>query len=316
LSRRADLEQSIRECYGIIRDYEKIIETTDRPEVKARARREMDEQWELVRGYLDEYRVIPEDEWPQDIVEIAARFSSEATNAPPEPPPGSTERLPWRWILAAIAILVVIASIAWLIVQPGFEPLISLLTAIGSLLAILDGNPPLKTPKWLVALLGALIGIVVVVLVLCALAPQRVALETDHDTYVTALGEDKGYDVVAKTVVIDDFEIFTLIDLGDGRVAFKTFHHRYLSARPEKEDWVIGGAATALLDWEKFAMDPQDDGTVALKTFHDRYVTAFAEDKGWDVIAETEEILDFEKFEIVPVGFCTKMRAFFGFVLW
>jgi hypothetical protein len=37
--RRADLEQSIRESYGIIREYEAIVRTSDRPEEKVRARR-------------------------------------------------------------------------------------------------------------------------------------------------------------------------------------------------------------------------------------------------------------------------------------
>jgi hypothetical protein len=47
------------------------------------------------------------------------------------------KKLPWRLILRIIAISVVLASIVWLIVQPGFEPLIGFLTAIGALIASL-----------------------------------------------------------------------------------------------------------------------------------------------------------------------------------
>ena len=54
MARKEDLEQSIRESYGFIAEYEAIIRTSDRPEEKARARRVIDEQWSLVEGYLAE----------------------------------------------------------------------------------------------------------------------------------------------------------------------------------------------------------------------------------------------------------------------
>lgn len=75
MSRKEDLESSIRESYEIVRGYETILRTSDRPEDKLRARRVIDEQWEQVRGYLAEYRPLI-DELPNDIAHIVSRFSS------------------------------------------------------------------------------------------------------------------------------------------------------------------------------------------------------------------------------------------------
>lgn len=46
----------------------------------------------------------------------------------------------WRVILRILAVLVAIASIVWLIVQPGFEPLIGFLTAISAVIASVVGE--------------------------------------------------------------------------------------------------------------------------------------------------------------------------------
>jgi len=55
MSRKEDLEASIRESYALIGQYEAIQRDTDRPEERKRARRIIDEQWELIKDYLDEY---------------------------------------------------------------------------------------------------------------------------------------------------------------------------------------------------------------------------------------------------------------------
>jgi hypothetical protein len=54
MSRQDDLVQSIDESRRIIREYEAIIRTSDRPEEKARARRILREQRALVEGYQAE----------------------------------------------------------------------------------------------------------------------------------------------------------------------------------------------------------------------------------------------------------------------
>ena len=55
MSRKDDLENSITESYAIIREYEAILRTSDRPEEKARARRVMRQQHALIEGHLGEY---------------------------------------------------------------------------------------------------------------------------------------------------------------------------------------------------------------------------------------------------------------------
>ena len=43
MSRKTDLEQSIRESYSLIREYEDIIRLSDRPKEKLHAKREIEE---------------------------------------------------------------------------------------------------------------------------------------------------------------------------------------------------------------------------------------------------------------------------------
>jgi hypothetical protein len=76
MARRDDLEQSIRESYSIIRDYEAVIRTSNRPEEKIRAKQAIEEQWSLVKDHLPEYRNLVGDSLPDDVAQILARFSS------------------------------------------------------------------------------------------------------------------------------------------------------------------------------------------------------------------------------------------------
>jgi len=78
MSRKEDLEQNIRESYALIGQYEAIQRNTDRPEERKRAKRVIDEQWELIEGYLDEYLPLCRrlgTTVPDDIAQIAARFA-------------------------------------------------------------------------------------------------------------------------------------------------------------------------------------------------------------------------------------------------
>jgi hypothetical protein len=77
MSRQADLENAIRESYTIIRDYEAIIRTSERPEEKLRAQRIIEKQWEIIRSYLAEYeKIAVGSSAPNDISEISKRFSN------------------------------------------------------------------------------------------------------------------------------------------------------------------------------------------------------------------------------------------------
>lgn len=61
MSRQDDLAQSISESRDIIREYEAIIRTSDRPEEKARARRIIQEQQALVQEYQAELDALTDD---------------------------------------------------------------------------------------------------------------------------------------------------------------------------------------------------------------------------------------------------------------
>jgi hypothetical protein len=156
----------------------------------------------------------------------------------------------------------------------------------------------------------------------------RVALRTAHDKYVTAMGADRGWEIVAETRVIDDYEEFTLRCQDDGTIVLQTCHrteednHRYVTAMGEDWDWVLLGETDVILDWEKFTFldastgEPRpcveviqslkDEGevSVAFQTWHEkdgnhRLVTAMGADWDWVLRAETNELKASEKFALV-----------------
>jgi hypothetical protein len=81
MTRRQDLESHIRASYILICEYEDILRISDRPKEKARARRNIREQWGLIDGYLNEYLSLCERQGaslPSDVQEIAARFENKS----------------------------------------------------------------------------------------------------------------------------------------------------------------------------------------------------------------------------------------------
>lgn len=90
---RSDLETHLRESYKLIREYENIARLTSSPKEKALAQQTIGEQWEIIKGFLDEYiplcqrlGIAP----AEDIAELATHFpqyihtsSSAATPAQP-----------------------------------------------------------------------------------------------------------------------------------------------------------------------------------------------------------------------------------------
>jgi hypothetical protein len=99
MGRREDLESFIRDSYHIIRNYEEAIRTSDRPEEKQRGQQQIDEQWELIWGYLTEYSSLVEANLPRDIAEIAAHFADEdPAKAQSLRDVSRDESLPSKWI--------------------------------------------------------------------------------------------------------------------------------------------------------------------------------------------------------------------------
>lgn len=54
--RSNDLQTHIYSAYQIIRESERYLQTSDRPERKLGYQREIDRQWELISNYMREYR--------------------------------------------------------------------------------------------------------------------------------------------------------------------------------------------------------------------------------------------------------------------
>jgi len=74
MSRKDDLENTIRGSYKLVSEYEDIRRLSSDPKEQARARRTVEEQQDLVRGYLAEYIPLCRRlnlPIPQDIAEIA-----------------------------------------------------------------------------------------------------------------------------------------------------------------------------------------------------------------------------------------------------
>lgn len=83
MPRKDDLERHIRESYKLIREYEDIRRLSDEPKEQVRSQRAIEEQWNLVKGFLEEYLPLCkrlEASIPTDLVEIAARFPQYANH--------------------------------------------------------------------------------------------------------------------------------------------------------------------------------------------------------------------------------------------
>ena len=76
MSRKADLEHHILTSYGLIQEYEAILQVSSDPKERVRCERAVQEQWSLIEGYLAEYRRLVGGALPADIAEIASRFSA------------------------------------------------------------------------------------------------------------------------------------------------------------------------------------------------------------------------------------------------
>lgn len=55
MSLQTDIERHILASYNLIREYQDVIRISDRPQEKARAESEIDQQWRLIHGYVKDY---------------------------------------------------------------------------------------------------------------------------------------------------------------------------------------------------------------------------------------------------------------------
>ena len=89
MPRKTDLEQHIRESYDLVRQYEQVLRLSADPKEQARSRRGIEEQWDLIKGYLAEYVPLCERlilTAPEDIAEIAVIAGVSLPQAPSAQP--------------------------------------------------------------------------------------------------------------------------------------------------------------------------------------------------------------------------------------
>jgi hypothetical protein len=88
MGRKEDLEENIRASYELIRKYDEKIRLAGDPKEQARHTLDRDEQWQLIRGWLDEYVSLCRRlrlSIPRDIQEFAAHFPEYADLTLPDP---------------------------------------------------------------------------------------------------------------------------------------------------------------------------------------------------------------------------------------
>ena len=120
MSRQDDLEHLIRDSYDIVRQYEEIVQTSDRPEEVQRARHRIEEQWGLMREPLVEYlalcrrRNLPV---PEDVGEMAATFGPELEQAVAAYRPALlplSSRRGWVYVAVVAAVLLIVGIVGLL----------------------------------------------------------------------------------------------------------------------------------------------------------------------------------------------------------
>lgn len=95
MARRADLEESIRSSYELIRKYEEILRAPHDPKEKDRTETEIREQWDSIRKWLVEYSRLVQGPFPDDIAEIAIVVEIPVPPClPPTPPPLLSKPVP------------------------------------------------------------------------------------------------------------------------------------------------------------------------------------------------------------------------------
>jgi len=121
-----------------------------------------------------------------------------------------------------------------------------------------------------------------------------ISLRAYNGQYLVAEGE--GGDLVyADSDVIDPWEKFELVDLGNNMIALKAYNGQYLVAEGGGGDLVYADS-DAIGPWEKFELVDLGNNMVALKAYNSQYLVA--EGGGGDLVyADSDAIGPWEKFE-------------------
>jgi hypothetical protein len=132
--------------------------------------------------------------------------------------------------------------------------------------------------------------------------PMKAALKSFHGRYVTAMGEEDGWELTQDTE-LSGCGWFTLHHLANGQVALVTCHDRYVTAPKsgtERPDWMLE-QEPEMGDCGQFDLYELGNNRVAFRTCAGRFFTAGNDtwDPPWSVGAATEILLDWETFTVV-----------------
>jgi DNA repair exonuclease SbcCD ATPase subunit len=91
VGRKDDLERRICDSYDIVRQYEEITHTSDRPEEVQRAERKIEEQWKRIKADFAQYQTLCQrlgKPLAEDVLEIAATLDADAVEDSSSPDGG------------------------------------------------------------------------------------------------------------------------------------------------------------------------------------------------------------------------------------
>jgi len=137
-----------------------------------------------------------------------------------------------------------------------------------------------------------------------ALPPEKIALLSYHDRYLSAR-EESG--IIDQELELNEWGWFTLERLSDGKVALKTHGGQYLTAPDRgasRQDWMLR-QEPELGDCGQFDLFVLGSGKVALRACSGHFLTAGDNGLGWEgelawaVVAETSQLQDWERFTAI-----------------
>lgn len=130
-------------------------------------------------------------------------------------------------------------------------------------------------------------------------APQskKIYLKSYHETYVKT-DKDNGNQLCSTSSKAGEWEVFTLIDLGDGKVNIKAFNNKYVGIDPKTGK--LSAKSILAQDWETFTLVPVSENWVALKANNGKFVTSDKNAK-FILVANRDGVKEWESFMVIDI---------------
>jgi len=130
-------------------------------------------------------------------------------------------------------------------------------------------------------------------------APQskKIYLKSYHEKYVKT-DKNKGNQLFSTSTAAGEWEVFTLIDLGNGKVNIKAYNDKYVGIDPKTG--VLAAKSILAQDWETFTLVPVSEGWIALKGNNGKYVTA-DKDAKYILNASRDSVKEWESFMVIDI---------------